>query len=185
MPEVISPLRVETDHNGVNVVNGKLTIAVPVLSVPGAPNLQIRSRPERDAVRQREGWRRRRQLRHRQLLGAHRRRQLGILPVYRHRCLSKRHRDRLDLPEHRLYKFRQAGSGAFYLFNLQHIKTTGSNPNTVMYYASQVTYPNGEVISYTYNTAAGSGVTFYRPITITSNLGFFISISYQADTLSR
>ena len=41
MPEVISPLRAETDHNGVNVVNGKLTIAVPVLSVPGAPNLRF------------------------------------------------------------------------------------------------------------------------------------------------
>ena len=40
-PRVISPLRVESDQNGVNLVNGKTTIELPVLSVPAAPNLRF------------------------------------------------------------------------------------------------------------------------------------------------
>ena len=41
IPQVISPLRVESDPNGVNLVNGKMTMSIPVLSVPGAPNLRF------------------------------------------------------------------------------------------------------------------------------------------------
>ena len=41
VPEVVSPLRVETDHNGVNLVNGRTQMPMPVLSVPGAPSLRF------------------------------------------------------------------------------------------------------------------------------------------------
>ena len=41
IPAVVSPLRVEMDHNGVNLVSGKATIEPPVLSVPAAPNLRF------------------------------------------------------------------------------------------------------------------------------------------------
>ena len=41
VPEVISPLRVETDHNGLNIVSGQTGLRVPVLSVPAAPNLRF------------------------------------------------------------------------------------------------------------------------------------------------
>lgn len=41
VPDAISPLRVETDHNGVNIISGKTQLRVPVLSVPAAPNLRF------------------------------------------------------------------------------------------------------------------------------------------------
>ena len=41
VPPVISPLRIEADQNGVNLVSGKTEMATPVLSVPGAPNLRF------------------------------------------------------------------------------------------------------------------------------------------------
>jgi len=41
VPNVISPLRVETDHNNVNIISGKTTVEPPVLSVPAAPNLRF------------------------------------------------------------------------------------------------------------------------------------------------
>src|SRR5687768_7152215 len=41
VPEVISPLRVETDHNNVNIVSGQTQLPLPVLSVPAAPNLRF------------------------------------------------------------------------------------------------------------------------------------------------
>ena len=41
IPQVVSPLRVETDHNNVNLVSGRTTVEPPVLSVPAAPNLRF------------------------------------------------------------------------------------------------------------------------------------------------
>jgi hypothetical protein len=41
IPEVISPLRVEPDRNGVNITTGRMTMDLPVLSVPAAPNLRF------------------------------------------------------------------------------------------------------------------------------------------------
>ena len=41
IPPTVSPLRVESDLNGVNLTTGKTTIEPPVLSVPGAPNLRF------------------------------------------------------------------------------------------------------------------------------------------------
>ena len=41
VPIVISPLRIESDPNGVNLVSGKIEMPPPVLSVPAAPNLRF------------------------------------------------------------------------------------------------------------------------------------------------
>ena len=40
-PIVISPLRIESDPNDVNLVTGKTRMSQPVLAVPGAPNLRF------------------------------------------------------------------------------------------------------------------------------------------------
>jgi RHS repeat-associated protein len=186
MPEVISPLRAESDHNGVNVVDGKLTIQVPVLSVPGAPNLRFdRVQNVTPYVKGKVSGG----------VGSY---AIGNFSVHTGTGTSESFQCfDVDVCQSvtgtgsvfqsvGIYKFRQAGSGAFYRYDLQRIKTTGSNPNTVMYYASSITYPNGEVISYTYETGTlgGDPTTYYRPTRITSNLGFFISISYQVATLN-
>lgn len=41
IPQSISPLQVEPDRNGVNIVTGKMTPGAPVLSVPAAPRLKF------------------------------------------------------------------------------------------------------------------------------------------------
>ncbi|HEY6644126.1 RHS repeat-associated core domain-containing protein [Povalibacter sp.] len=181
VPEVISPLRAETDHNGVNVIGGKLTIGVPVLSVPGAPNLRF------DRVQNVTPYVKGKISGSDSATGNHSV-HTGTGTSEAFQCL-----DLLDchsvtgtgsvLKGSGPFTFRQAGSGALYKFDLKHIKTTTSNPNTVMYYASRIEYPNGETITYTYDTAALSGVTYYRPTQITSNLGFFITIAYHGNTL--
>lgn len=198
VPDVISPLRVEADHNGLNVVSGKLTIDVPVLSVPGAPNLRF------DRVQNVTPY-----IKGKTVSGASEfpthpddlvdpvgghSYPIGSFSVHTGTgtsegfqcsdtdCQSVTRSGSL-LRGNGPFAFRQAGSGARYKFDLKHIKTTGSNPNTLMYYASSITYPNGEVISYTYDTTMLSGRTYYRPIRITSNLGFFITIAYHGNTL--
>lgn len=183
-PEVMSPLRAETDHNGVNVVDGKLTIGVPVLSVPGAPNLRF------DRVQNVTPYVKGK------ISGGVGDYAVGSLSVHTGTGTSEAFQcsdfdcqsatgTGSTLAGVGAFRFHQAGSGAFYQFNLKRIKTTGSNPNTVMYYASQVTYPNGETISYTYDTATTGGdpSIYYRPTRITSNLGFFITIAYNGNQL--
>jgi len=188
-PEAISPLRAETDHNGVNVIDGQVAIAVPVLTVPGAPNLRF------DRVQNVTPF----------IKG----KVSGSVGEFAQSSFSvqtgtggSESFECIDFdPCHSVtgtgsflsgvgpFNFRQAGSGARYTFNLKHIKTTTSNPNTVMYYASVVTYPTGETLTFTYQTATLPGDTwnrtFYRPTKIASNLGFFISISYQGNTLGE
>ncbi|HMJ92524.1 MAG TPA: hypothetical protein VK472_00340, partial [Allosphingosinicella sp.] len=41
VPQGLTPLSVDLDNNGVNLVTGKGTIPMPTLSVPGAPNLKF------------------------------------------------------------------------------------------------------------------------------------------------
>jgi hypothetical protein len=41
VPTVISPLRVDPDVNGINVVSGKIAIVSPTISIPAAPNLKF------------------------------------------------------------------------------------------------------------------------------------------------
>jgi len=182
-PEVISPLRADSDRNGVNVLDGKLTIPVPVLSVPGAPNLRF------DRVQNSAPYIKGK------VSGSP-----GSYTISNHSvhtgtgsseafqcidvdvCTSVTGTGSI-LEGAGGFSYTQAGSGARYTFNLKHIKTTGPSPNTVMYYASQVTYPNGETITYTYNTSVLGGNTYYRPTRITSSLGYFITVSYHGNTL--
>lgn len=41
VPTVISPLRVESDPNDVNLIDGKIDMSGPTLGVPGAPHLIV------------------------------------------------------------------------------------------------------------------------------------------------
>jgi RHS repeat-associated protein len=182
MPQVISPLRVESDHNGVNLVTGKIGMKMPaVLSVPGAPNLKFdrvqNAAPYVKGTVQTAGP------------------QGGVSTAsfsvhtgggssesFRcvdFDCSSVTGTGSTFVQNARRYL--QAGTGAVWTFNLQHVDTAGP-PRTLLYYASSVSYPNGETISYSYQTTVWNGLTYYRPVQITSNLGFFISISYQGDT---
>ena len=59
-----------------------------------------------------------------------------------------------------------------------------SNPNssiayTGTWYASEVYYPDGEVISISYDTAFAGLATWYRPVNVSTNLGYSLSLTYQ------
>lgn len=181
---MISPLRIETDHNGVNLSSGKTQLQLPVLPVPGAPNLRF------DFVQnaapyvsgQQSGFAGSVQSSYSVHTGT------GASASFRcsdFDCTSVTGAGSSFAPNANI--FRQGGSRAEYHFDLKHVKTTGTNPVSMLYYASSVSYPNGETITYTYQTATlpgdTFGRTFYRPTRITSNLGFFITISYQPGTL--
>lgn len=183
VPQVISPLRVETDHNGVNLINGQTQIEVPVISVPGAPNLRF------DRIQ-------------------------NAAPYFKAQINTAAPEGGVSIASYSVHTgsgasesfqcvdfdcnsvtgtgsifaantFWQAGTGAEWRFTKRHVNSAGP-PRVQLYYASTVTWPNGEVISYTYDEATLPGDTqnriWYRPTRISSNLGYHIDITYQAGT---
>jgi RHS repeat-associated protein len=183
IPEVISPLQVESDQNGVNLVNGRISIDLPVLSVPAAPNLRF------DRLQNAAPY----------LLGKG---QGGGLDTFNvnysvhvgtgasesFRCESGTCASVAGTGStFGGNSMVQAGTGARWNFHNKHVDTTRTDPNgTAQYYLTSVQYPNGEIISYSYATGTQAGDpfnrTWYRPTRISSNLGYHISISYQAGT---
>ncbi|HYD37933.1 MAG TPA: hypothetical protein VEA60_09990, partial [Allosphingosinicella sp.] len=183
VPNVISPLRVESDHNGVNIVDGKMMFEGPSLSAPGAPNLKF-DRVQNlapyvkgtiNASGGAEGYSTASYSIHTGMGSSE------SFKCVDWDCASVTGTGSTFIPNAR--SFRQAGSGATWTFNLKHVDTTTSTPRTLMYYASSANFPNGETITYTYSYGYLPGDTFgrtwYRPVTVTSSLGYYISISYQ------
>ena len=181
VPSVISPLRIESDSNGVNLVSGKVEIQLPVLSVPGAPNLRFdRVQNAAPYVSGRQSGAGGEIVQSSYSVHTN----TGSSESFQCRdfdCESVTGTGSSFIPNANV--FMRGGSGETYVFDLQFVQTTATNLVTMQYYASSVSYPNGEVISYTYDTAALAGDplrrTFYRPTTVSSSLGFFITIAYH------
>ncbi|MGE0344439.1 MAG: hypothetical protein AB7O86_15375, partial [Porticoccaceae bacterium] len=183
VPEVISPLRVETDHNGLNIISGKTGLSLPVLSVPAAPHLRFdyvqNAAPHVKGKQWGGGLVQANFSVH--TLG-------GTSESFRcpdFDCTSLTGTGSVYIPNANVYW--RGGSGERYQFDLQQVKTTG-NPFSMTYYASSVSYPNGEVITFAYDTVTVPGPpfqqTYYRPNRVTSNLGYFIAITYHSADLA-
>ena len=183
IPQVISPLTVEPDHNGVNLADGKIEIEMPVLSIPGAPHLRF-DRIQNAAPyvsgnvsdqNPEGGYDRRSYSVH---TGT------GSSESFRCEdfdCTSITGTGSIFIAN--VNRFTQAGSGAVYHFAYQHYHKPAPHQSMV-YFGSSIDYPNGETITYTYDAATLTGDfipgrIFYRPNAIVSNLGYTISITYQ------
>jgi len=181
VPAVISPLRVESDPNGVNIVSGKTEMQPPVLSVPGSPNLRfdrVQNAAPYVSGTQSGGPAETVQASY----SVHT--NTGTSESFRcpdFDCESITGTGSSFIPNANHYM--RGGSGEQYLFDRKHVQTSTNNQVTSLYYASAVSYPNGEVLTYSYQTAMLQGDpfsrTFHRPIRVTSNLGFFITIAYH------
>jgi len=198
LPQTISPLQVEPDRNGVNLVTGKMTPDAPVLSVPAAPRLRFdrvqNAAPYISGVL------------HKDPEGLD---QSGEWSIHTADGVSESFRCFWDTDDGKQCasvtgsgsslifsgaRYRKAGSGELYYLDVIHeffnSPPTDLHPQFLrLFYASKIEYPDGEVISYTYDAAQLSsdpyGRSFYRPSRITTNLGYYITISYQSSDLSQ
>ena len=184
-PGAVTPLRVETDHNNVNLTSGRTTIDGPALSVPAAPNLRF-DRVQNAApyaVGKVQG-------------------QQGEIPTGNwtvhpgtgasesFACVDTVDCDSVTMSGSTFrppisYQgagsvYRQAGTGAVWQFNQVSI----SSGQTRQAYASSVSHPNGETISYTYQMVQSGPFNqkYYRPTQIASSMGYHIALTYQSDT---
>ena len=188
-PQVISPLRVESEVNGVNVTTGRTTPDVPVLSVPAAPNLRF-DRAQNAALYV-----------HGKIyqnfdMGAEARRfafHLGeasdsIECFDGAPCESKSGSGAI-VPKSGL-RYAQAGTGILYRFNVPHLATVPVNwERQILYYVGSVEHPDGETLTYSYDDATLTtdqyGRIWRRPARITSNRGFYIALTYQPGELGE
>lgn len=199
-PEPISPLAIQADRNGVNMVTGQVTPDALVVSVPAAPRLRFdrvqnaapfasgRMAKTNEKIEETINWA------FHTADGAEEAFNCAWnLEIDNNRsCISPTGSG--SYAQYGGTAYRQASSGARYYFTNVHVFTTADPTNLYPYlvrvfYASKIEYPDGEVISYAYDTAKlpddPYDRTWYRPKTISTNLGYFISISYQGSDLTQ
>lgn len=184
-PQVVTPLRVQSDPNGVNIVDGRTTMDTPTISIPADPRLTY-SRIQDLAPYVSKNY-----------SSGDPDTQVASYSVHTGSGSSENFRcdpgggncesvigtgSTIDGQGNTFY---QAGTYAIYHFTLTHLIKTPTNPHALRY-ASSVVYPDGETITYSYQSYVDPGDylnrTWYRPTAVTSNLGYTISIAYQGNT---
>lgn len=175
----ISPLRIEPDVNGVNLVTGKLQLPTPSVSVPAAPRLKFDriqfAAPYAQGTRAADPgtpWSAAIQTDQATSEGFTcidvdcESNGIGTGSTFR--------------PAQRIY--RQAGSGAVYTYSAKSYDTIVGTSSQFLYYLSTIAYPDGEVVSYTYDSVQPSGDfrIYLRPNRISSSTGYYITITYDA-----
>jgi RHS repeat-associated protein len=190
---VITPLKSEPDLNNVNIATGLIRVGVPSLSVPAAPRLSFSSL--QDAV---------------PYVRAHVTGPLGgyvessiavhtgasssasFRCIYDDVCANRK----LDgavidgsIAIGGPYSFTESQSGAVYAFDsLQFDSGAGQQERQLWYYASSITYPDGEVITFTYDKAtysSGTGPINHRLTRMSSNLGYHIAFAYEGTDVNH
>lgn len=180
-PPVVTPLEVTSDRNGVNLVDGLTEIDLPTLSIPAAPRLKFSrlqdvlpyisaSEPAGEADGTTSSY------------SIH----TGGSTSESIKCNSSICSSVNGTGSSLLGNiFTQTGTGAQFNLNLNSYDVT--NPATgrqYLYYASSIQYPDGETITFSYQTHVDGIRTYYRPVTVSSSVGYAISITYQSDTWS-
>ncbi|MDE2404897.1 MAG: RHS repeat-associated core domain-containing protein [Sphingomonadales bacterium] len=178
LPSVISPLKAEFDLNGVNLATGKTQPRGPSLSVPADPRLTF------DLVQNSAPY----------LVWSCSTTGGGCTGVSIH--IGQAHSEAFACPtggSDSCYSVNNTGSfivgnlftkapgGETYNFSLRSINTAAQ----IINFASSVSYPDGEKITFNYDTGAipndPNKRTVYRPSSIVSNTGYEILITYQAN----
>lgn len=191
VPTSIAPLTVEMDPNGVNLATGTTVIELPTLSVPAAPRLTFRQiqdaapRIDGNLISSGAGTSRVENFTAHladgssdafqcidydcspQVSGAS---IIGSGSILRTSALNR--------------TYIQAQTGTKYNFSVRHIAASGTQTAS-LFYASSVTYTDGEVITYTYDTAYLANDPynrpFYRPTQISSSVGYHLTLTYQGN----
>lgn len=182
-PPSIAPLRIEPDINGVNLVNGKIEAPLPSISIPAAPRLTF-DRMQNAAPyilgkldRNLEGgeFRTGKYTVH---TGASSSELFECSDIV---CESATGSGSTLGPNGRFY--RQAGSGAEYDFGFVTTYAVDLQTITKQGYLQKISYPDGEVITYTYESSPlpgnPTGPIYVRPKKISTNLGYQIDLDYS------
>ncbi len=182
--KVISPLTVESDQNGVNITTGQARVTTPTIAIPAAPRLSFGL--IQDAMPHLVA-------KITSIEGSYVESSVAVHTgsaasesfscIYDDVCLSKKRTGAViegGIAEGGPYTFTESGTGAVYTFDqLEYDSGYSFSPRQTQYYASSIVYPDGEVISLTYQTAYGFGRTQHRLTQKSSSLGYYLAFSYH------
>lgn len=193
-PVVIAPLKVEPDRNSVNLTSGKIDIQIPSLGVPGAPRLHWdkvqNSAPYMRGTISASGE---------EMVPAGYSATTTGGSSESFKCLdfdcstapadgSITQSGSTFVPtgiHHQNGRYTQAGSGEIYHYTLTSADSVAGNTRTVQAYASKINYADGEIITFTYDSAGCGLSTCYRPNRIETNVGYFITVTYQCADITQ
>jgi RHS repeat-associated protein len=189
----INPLTVERDVNGVDLGSGLIRVDVPSLSIPAAPRLQFsslqQSVPTLHVVRS-------------AATGVYVESSIAVETGastsesfscrFDDVCSTAKSGARIDgdIFNGGPYTFTEKGTGAIYKFDsLQYSTIPNGVKQEAYYYASEIKYPDGEIISIFYNkessTRQGIPMVNHRPSRIDSNGGYYLTFSYASNDIAQ
>lgn len=189
---VITPLESASDINHVNLSTGLIRVEVPSLSVPAAPRLRFESLQNTVPYLSANVT---------APLGSYVESSIAVHTgastsesfrcIYDDVCSNRRLNGAViegGLAIGGPYSFTESQSGAVYAFDsLQSDTGAGQAERRLNYYGSSITYPDGEVITFTYDKAtysSGQGPTHHRLTRMSSNIGFHIDFSYEGSDVN-
>ena len=186
--QTIKPLDVEPDGNGVDLLSGRISTPLPVLAIPAAPNLRFQRL--QDLLPYLNG-----------------RLQPGLdapatydintggstsenFTCDNDGCTSrKRNGSALDAnPGAHEFTYYEGGTGRAIRFDLHNGPQGPLTPgmSAFGFYASTVRYPSGETLAFAYDEATTSaGHVVRRPISVTSTIGYTLSLIYQGNVYDQ
>ncbi|HEX8585344.1 MAG TPA: RHS repeat-associated core domain-containing protein [Allosphingosinicella sp.] len=184
---VITPLETQSDLNKVNITTGLIRVDMPSLSAPAAPRLTFDSL--RDAVPYLRA----------NITGGSGDYIQSSIAVHTGGSTSERFRCQFDdvcsnvklrgakiegdVVNGSYYTFTEAQTGAVFAFDSLNFDSGATQQNRdIWFYASSITYPDGEVITLTYDKekyASGVGATNHRLTRMSSNVGYHITFTYE------
>lgn len=187
---VITPLETQPDVNNVNIGTGLIRVDVPTLSVPAAPRLRFDALQNAVPHLRADIW---------GGMGSYIESSIAVhtggstSELFRCRyddvCTNEKSNGALiegNIVDGGPYQFTESGSGAVYNYNSLQFDS-GTAQRQVWYYASSITYPDGEIISFSYNKqtySSGAGPIHHRLARMSSNIGYAIEFTYEGSDVN-
>lgn len=186
LAQEIKPLSIESDVNGVDMLSGKIRGPRPVLEIPAASNLRF-DRLQDFFVK----------LTGTIASGASPTKSVDVAAGATSETFTCDGENQCSNPNgsgsalqlntvnqnNANMIFVEEKSGRRILFSRLANYSIGTTNSTYLVYATNITFPNGEKLTFSYTSGTHSGVTVYRPNAISSNLGYTLKLTYKADQI--
>jgi len=178
--EPIKPLAMVTDINSVDILSGKYTPQLPILSIPAAPRLSLHTLQQLDAKIVGKGYAKG---------NASFSVSYGGKTSDSFKCTASGC-EPVDSNGSTLtgtisansYIYVQGGTGVKVIYNKESWSRQVTDYNEVGFYASTIIYPDGESLTYSYDVVVGQTLfDAYRPTKVVSNIGYEMHIDYQSN----
>lgn len=185
----LKPLQVAPDVNQVDLLSGKYTPHLPTLSIPAAPNLKLSSLQQFESKIEAQGTGNTGEIGQ------------GSYNVIYSGLTSERFErngetaEPVDATGSRLIGSHNASTGSYtYIQGNSGMRISYTSKSSItsvsgggwrgVFYATGITYPDGESLTITYDTEVSGTVTLHRPTLVTSNLGYEMHFTYESEDVA-